>query len=72
MFNLYDVETFYSQVPQNAKVCIWGVANAGMSIKEELAKYTKVLYAQARLIEGLPIESPTEISNLVVDIMSKK
>lgn len=40
--------------------------------KEELAKYTKVLYAQARLIEGLPIESPTEISNLVVDIMSKK
>lgn len=40
--------------------------------KEELAKYTKVLYAQARLIEGLPIESPTEISNLVVDIISKK
>ena len=31
--------------------------------KEELKKYTKVLYAQARLIEGLPIENPTEISN---------
>lgn len=38
--------------------------------KEELEKYTKVLYAQARLIEGLGIENPTEISNLICDIMS--
>ena len=38
--------------------------------KEELKKYTKVIYAQARLIEGLPIENPTEISNLVCEIMA--
>ena len=39
--------------------------------KDELEKYTKVLYAQARLIEGLPIENPTEISNLVCEMISK-
>ena len=39
--------------------------------KEELKNYTKVLYAQARLIEGLSIDNPTEISNLICDIMSK-
>ena len=41
------------------------------SNKEELKEYTKVLYAQARLIEGLPIENPTEISNLVCNLISK-
>lgn len=40
------------------------------SNKEELEKYTKILYSQARLIEGLPIENPTEISNLICDIIS--
>ena len=39
--------------------------------KEELKKYAKVLYSQARLIEGLSLENPTEISNLICDIMSK-
>ncbi len=39
--------------------------------KKELEKYTKVLYAQARLIEGLPIENPTEISNLVCEFLAK-
>ena len=38
--------------------------------KEELEKYTKILYSQARLIEGLPIENPTEISNLICAIIS--
>ena len=38
--------------------------------KESLDKYTKVLYSQARLIEGLPIENPTEISNLICEIMT--
>lgn len=38
--------------------------------KEKLEKYTKILYAQARLIEGLNIENPTEISNLVCEIMA--
>lgn len=39
--------------------------------EDELKKYTKVLYAQARLIEGLNIENPTEISNLVCEMLSK-
>ncbi len=39
--------------------------------KKELEKYTKILYSEARLIEGLPIANPTEISNLIVDIISK-
>lgn len=38
--------------------------------EEELKKYTKILYSQARLIEGLPIANPTEISNLICDILS--
>ena len=39
--------------------------------QEELKKYTQILYSQARLIEGLTIENPTEISNLICEIMSK-
>ena len=39
--------------------------------KNELKNCTKILYAQARLIEGLPIENPTEVSNLICDIISK-
>ena len=39
--------------------------------KKELENYTKILYAQARLIEGLPITNPTEITNLVCEVMSK-
>ena len=40
--------------------------------KALLKKYTEILYSQARLIEGLPIENPTEISNLICDIMAEK
>lgn len=39
--------------------------------KDELKKYAKVLYAQARLIEGLPIDNPTEITNLICDIITE-
>lgn len=39
--------------------------------KETFEKYTKILYSQARLIEGLTIENPTEISNLVCELISK-
>ena len=39
--------------------------------KEELKKYTKVMFAQAKMIEGLPVENPTEISNLICEIMAK-
>ena len=40
--------------------------------KEELTKYTKVIYYEARLIEGLSIDNPTELSNLMCDIMANK
>ena len=39
--------------------------------KEEIKKYTQILYAQARLIEGMSIENPTEISSLICDMISK-
>lgn len=39
--------------------------------KDEVKSYAKVLYAEARLIEGLSIDNPTEISNLISDIISK-
>lgn len=39
--------------------------------KQELENYTKILYSQARLIEGLNIENPTEISLLICDMLSK-
>ena len=40
--------------------------------KEQFEKYTKVIYFEARLIEGLPIDNPTEMSNLMCDIMADK
>lgn len=40
--------------------------------KEEFEKYTKVIYFEARLIEGLPIDNPTEMSNVMCDIMADK
>ena len=39
--------------------------------KDTFDKYTKILYSQARLIEGLTIENPTEISNIICDLISK-
>ena len=39
--------------------------------QEELQKYSKILYAQSKLIEGLSISNPTEISTLICDILSK-
>lgn len=39
--------------------------------QETLKDYTKVLYAEARLIEGLSIENPTEISNLICEYLAK-
>ena len=35
----------------------------------KLEAYTKILYSQACLICGLPVENPTELSNLVCDLM---
>ena len=34
-----------------------------------LATYARILYAQARLIAGMPVDNPTELSNLICDLM---
>ncbi len=39
--------------------------------KEALKKYSKILFAQACLIEGLPIDNPTELTNLICDQLSE-
>lgn len=39
--------------------------------KDEFKNYTKILYSQSRLIEGLQIDNPTEISNLICELLSK-
>lgn len=39
--------------------------------QDDVKSYAKVLYAEARLIEGLSIENPTEISNLISEIISR-
>lgn len=39
--------------------------------KDELKVYTNILYNQARLIEGLSVENPTELTNMICDIISK-
>ncbi|MBR6386505.1 MAG: molecular chaperone HtpG [Ruminococcus sp.] len=37
--------------------------------KEKLAKYAKLLYTQALLIEGMNIDDPVEFSNLICELM---
>ena len=39
--------------------------------KEEFEKYTKILYSEARMIAGLPIDNPAEISQLICEVISK-
>ncbi len=38
--------------------------------KDALSNYAKILYAQARLIGGMTLENPTEISNIICDLLS--
>lgn len=38
---------------------------------KEIDKYAEVLYAEARLIEGLNIENPNEISDIICNLLSK-
>ena len=37
--------------------------------KDKLAAYTKLLYSQALLIEGLTVENPVEFADLICDLM---
>ncbi len=39
--------------------------------REALATYSKILYAQARLVSGLGVENPAEVSALVCDLMAQ-
>ena len=39
--------------------------------RESFDKYAKILYSEARMIAGLPIDNPTEISTLICDVISK-
>ncbi len=39
--------------------------------KEEFKKYTKILYSEAKMIAGLPIDDPTEISRLICEVIAK-
>jgi molecular chaperone HtpG len=39
------------------------------SDRDELAKYAKILYAEACLISGMPIENPLELTKLISDLM---
>ena len=38
---------------------------------KELENYTKILYNEARLLSGLPVDNPTELTNLICDILAK-
>lgn len=39
------------------------------SDREKSGEYAKILYAQARLIEGLSVDNPTELSNMICNLM---
>ena len=38
---------------------------------DELEKYSKILYNQARLISGLSVDNPSEITNIICELISK-
>ena len=38
---------------------------------EEVNKYSNILYNQARLISGLPVENPNELTEMICEILSK-
>ena len=39
--------------------------------RDAFETYSKILYSEARMIAGLPIDNPTEISRLICDVISK-
>ena len=39
--------------------------------KDKAGEYADILYSQALLIEGMPIENPVEFSNKICEIMAK-
>jgi len=54
----------------NAEHPVFAVLNRLLTEdKEKLAKYTNLLYQQALLIEGMPIEDPVALSSMICDLM---
>lgn len=76
-----EMEKVLGQMPGNtgvkAKVVL--EINASHPIAETLkkadtetaGKYAKLLYAQARLIEGMSVDNPVELSDLICELMTK-
>ena len=44
-------------------------AYAAAADDEKIGKYARLLYDQALLIEGLPVDDPVEFSNLICELM---
>ncbi|MBR6958702.1 MAG: molecular chaperone HtpG, partial [Erysipelotrichaceae bacterium] len=38
---------------------------------EDFSKYTDILYQQALLIEGFPVDDPVDLANKICDLISK-
>ena len=75
-----EMAKVFSQMPgagDNMKANLVLEINSAHPIAEKLAsaddkkleKYTKILYSQARLIAGLPIDNPTEFSDTICELM---
>lgn len=76
-----EMEKVLNSMPGNQKVKaqrvleinpdheIFGKLTAVSSDSEKLGKYAKLLYTQALLIEGMPVENPVEFSNLICELM---
>ena len=60
------VLTINTQHPVYAKLVLWLDTD-----KQKLTNAAKVLYQQARLIEGLPIDSATELAELVASFIAQ-
>ena len=55
----------------NERHAIWATLQRLFdSDKDKLAVYTALLYDQALLIEGLPVEDPIAFSNALCDLMT--
>ncbi|MDO4485327.1 MAG: molecular chaperone HtpG [Bacillota bacterium] len=79
-----EMEKVFNAMPMEEKIQAERVLeiNAGHPIldtlkkayeddKDSLKKYAEILYDQALLIEGLPIEDPVSFSNAVCELMTK-
>ncbi|QFT90276.1 Chaperone protein HtpG [Bacillus sp. THAF10] len=77
-----EMEKILSQMPDNQNVkankvleintnheVFASLKNAHEADREKLALYTNLLYSQALLIEGLPIEDPVEFTNDICKVM---